>query len=125
MKTQISQLAALRGLEKDFARVDAAVAAAASVARAVERLPVEGERCFVEVAAAKVRVGEAAGVGAMIAHEVHAAIGFTDEHPLHRYAQRLWSWREDFGTEAEWATGLGAVFCRAGCGGFWPALTAV
>ena len=103
----------------------AAVAAAASAARAVESLPVDGERCFVEIAAAKVRAGEAAGVGAMIAHEVHAAIGYTDEHPLHRYAQRLWSWRDDFGGEAEWAAELGAIFCRAGGDGFWPALTAV
>ena len=103
----------------------AAVAAAVSATRAVENLPVDGEPCFIEIAVAKVRAGEAADAGAMIAHEVHAAIGFTDEHPLHRYAQRLWSWRDDFGAEAEWAAGLGAIFCRNGGDGFWPALTAV
>jgi acyl-CoA dehydrogenase len=107
----------------------AAVAAANSVAYALENAPQsEGKfdtRVMVEVAAAKIRAGEAAGEGAAIAHQVHGAIGFTAEHPVHRYSQRLWSWRDDFGSEEEWAVKLGSHFAAQGSRGFWPAITAV
>jgi prolyl oligopeptidase len=38
-------------------------------------------------------------VAASIAHQTHVAIGFTDEHRLHYYTRRLWSWRSEFGSE--------------------------
>ena len=77
------------------------------------------------VAAAKVRSGEAASAGAAIAHQVHGAIGFTQEHRLHEYTRRLWGWRDEFGREAEWARELGRHLAAAGPDGLWPALTAV
>ena len=58
-----------------------------------------GERVAAEVAIAKLRVGEAAGTGAAIAHQVHGAMGFTYEHSLHHSTRRLWAWREEFGNE--------------------------
>src|SRR5262249_42681276 len=66
----------------------AAGIAAANAFRAADR----GDPAF-EVAAAKVRTGEAAGLGAGIAHQCHGAIGFTYEHSLHFVTRRLWSWR--------------------------------
>lgn len=61
------------------------------------------------IAAAKVRCGEAAGRAATIAHQLHGAIGFTEEHVLHHFTLRLWSWRDEFGTESEWASVLGGL----------------
>jgi hypothetical protein len=29
------------------------------------------------------------------------------EHSLHRFTNDLWRWRDLYGTEAEWALGLG------------------
>lgn len=78
----------------------------------------------VETAAAKVRVGEAAGIAANIAHQVHGAIGFTQEHELHRFTCRLWSWRDEFGSETEWATALCQAATPHGGEGLWPLLTA-
>ena len=60
-----------------------------------------------KVAAAKVRSGEAAGKGSDIAHQLHGAIGFTDEHPLRLFTRILWVSRDAYGSEAEWATVLG------------------
>ncbi|MBC7956514.1 MAG: acyl-CoA dehydrogenase, partial [Cytophagales bacterium] len=74
-------------------------------------------------AVAKVRAGEAATRGCGIAHQVHGAIGFTHEHPLHFATRRLWAWREEFGTDAYWAAELGRAAIRARASGFWPALT--
>ena len=75
------------------------------------------------IAVAKVRCGEAATHGAAIAHQVHGAIGFTHEHALHFATRRLWAWREQFGTDAQWAARLGRAAIVAGASGFWPALT--
>ncbi len=82
------------------------------------------EAIFLEVAAAKIRVGEAAGEGAAIAHQVLGAIGFTQEHVLHRYTRRLWAWRDDFGNESAWAVKLGTLVAAKGADGLWPMLAA-
>jgi alkylation response protein AidB-like acyl-CoA dehydrogenase len=58
------------------------------------------------VAAAEIRTGEAAGKVAEITHQVHGAIGFTYEYSLHRLSRRLWSWRDEFGTESHWSREL-------------------
>jgi acyl-CoA dehydrogenase len=75
------------------------------------------------VAAAKIRAGEAAGKVAEIAHQVHGAIGFTHEHSLHLRTRRLWSWRDEFGSEAYWSLVLGRELLAAGPEGLWPAIT--
>jgi hypothetical protein len=75
-----------------------------------------------EVAVAKSRAGEAAGLAAEIAHQVIAAMGFTMEHPLHRYTRRLWSWRDECGNESFWNERLGAEAVGAGARGMWPLL---
>jgi acyl-CoA dehydrogenase len=77
-----------------------------------------------EVAAAKTRIGEAAGLGASIAHQVHGAIGFTYEHSLHFLTRRLWSWRAEFGAEVDWATWLGRDVAARGAGELWSYVTA-
>ena len=76
------------------------------------------------IAAAKARCGEAAGIGAAIAHQVHGAIGFTHEHSLHFLTKRLWSWRDEFGNETVWNRLLGHHMARAGAEHFWAEITA-
>ena len=97
----------------------AAGAAAANAFRAADR----GDPAF-EIAVAKVRVGEAAGIGASIAHQVHGAIGFTSEHALQFTTRRLWSWRAEFGGEGWWAATLGRSVAGRGAEALWPSLTA-
>jgi len=77
-----------------------------------------------EIACAKIRTGEAAGLGAGIAHQCHGAIGFTYEHSLHFVTRRLWSWRAEFGAEAHWAEALGREVAARGADALWPFLTA-
>jgi len=98
----------------------AALAAAGSAADALDGGEAPAESLLLEVASAKIRAGEAAGAGAGIAHQVHGAIGFSAEHPLHRYTQRLWAWRDDFGGEAEWAARLGRMLAARGADALWP-----
>lgn len=90
---------------------------------AAEAVAAAGPRLIPVVAAAKVRAGEAAGTGAAIAHQVHGAIGFTEEHRLHTYTRRLWAWRDQYGREAEWAARLGRHLGAAGPDRLWSTLT--
>ncbi|MGI9520843.1 MAG: acyl-CoA dehydrogenase family protein [Hyphomicrobiaceae bacterium] len=103
--------------------VAAALAASGSAAETIESDSNNHEAVFLEVASAKIRVGEAAKAGTAIAHQVHGAIGFTNEHVLQRFSRRLWGWRDDFGGEAEWAVALGNSVVEAGADKLWPTLT--
>ena len=75
------------------------------------------------IAAAKVRAGEAVSTAAPIAHQVHGAIGFTEEHRLHFFTRRLWAWRDEFGSERHWSTILGRQAIAVGAEGLWPFVT--
>ena len=74
------------------------------------------------VAIAKSRVGEAAGYVAAICHQVHGAMGFTQEHPLHFATRRLWAWRDECGAEPYWQDWIGRTICRQGGEALWPSL---
>jgi acyl-CoA dehydrogenase len=100
--------------------VAAALAVASSAADAIAQADVFGEAVFLEAASAKIRTAEAAAEGAAIAHQVFGAIGFTEEHILHRFTLRLLAWRDDFGNESYWATELGRRVAARGADEFWP-----
>ena len=76
------------------------------------------------IAMAKTRVGEAATLACEIGHQVHGAIGFTKEYALQLSTRRLWSWREEFGADPEWAAKVGIYFCGIGADELWPTLAA-
>lgn len=108
-----------QAVQQEIAVLAGEVAAAtAAVAAAVESCDV------LAIAVAKIRAGDAATKGASIAHQVHGAIGFTEEHELHRFTLRLWAWRDEFGSEEHWAVALGKLVAAAGPHGLWPLLTA-
>jgi acyl-CoA dehydrogenase len=75
-------------------------------------------------AAAKVTAGKAAEEVAARAHQVHGAIGTTDEHALPWYTTRLWSWQDEFGSADRWAGRIGAQVVAAGAEQLWPIISA-
>lgn len=76
------------------------------------------------VAVAKSVTGEAAGIGSEIAHQVLGAMGFTYEHDLHHRSRRLWSWRDQWGNEAQWNIILGNQLAATDPDQLWALLTA-
>jgi acyl-CoA dehydrogenase len=102
----------------------AAATAAAEAAIEAAAQDLDSLAAFLPIAAAKIRAGEAAGIGAGIAHQVHGAIGFTQEHRLHYATRRLWSWRDEFGNEAWWSRKLGTAIAAGGADRLWSGITA-
>ena len=96
----------------------AANCAAMGAAQALDR----GEAHF-EIAAAKLRANRAVETGTTVAHQVHGAIGFTQDYRLHPLTRRLWQWRSEFGNDAYWSRELGSKVVAAGAEAFWPDLT--
>jgi acyl-CoA dehydrogenase len=102
------------------AETSAVSVAAAAAARAADRRGLAA--AAFEIGCAKVTAGEAAAKGAAIAHQVLAAMGITEEHSLHHLTRRLWSWREEGGTERFWSARLGAIV-QAAPGPLWSFIT--
>jgi acyl-CoA dehydrogenase len=116
----ISNFQAIQQQLAVFASEAAAVGcAAASASRAAAR----GNALF-EIAAAKLRANCAVDVAASVSHQVHGAIGITAEHALHRYTQRLWSWKSEFGNDRYWAARLGRHAAKRGADSLWRDMTA-
>lgn len=107
-----------QAVQHSMAVVAGEVAASATAADvAVHQLENGQPGMLIEVA--KARTSEAAGVAAELAHQAHGAMGFTYEHNLHHRTRRLWSWREDFGSEFHWQRALGEAASETGSDGLW------
>jgi acyl-CoA dehydrogenase len=78
-----------------------------------------------EIAMAKIRVNEAVGKANPIAHQVLAAIGFTYEHTLHHSTRRLWSWRDEYGTETDWLQIVTEELMKLKENGLWSLITGI
>ncbi|GAA1559489.1 acyl-CoA dehydrogenase family protein [Kribbella hippodromi] len=77
----------------------------------------------VAVMAAKTVAGQAAGLVASLAHQIHGALGYTEEHPLRHSTTRLWAWRDEGGNEAACSAVLEQHVLAAGKGGLWPLIS--
>jgi len=121
-------IAKFQAVQHNLARlageVAAALAASGSAAEAMSASAGLDGMVMLEIAAAKVRVGEAVSEGAAIAHQVHGAIGWTSEHILQRFTRRMLGWRDDFGAEAHWAAMIGDMVAETGADALWPMLAA-
>jgi acyl-CoA dehydrogenase len=100
------------------AEVVAARTAADAALASLERDGLTSRLAFA-AAAAKARANQAAGVVASVSHQVHGAIGISEEHDLHRSTTRLWSWRDEWGRDAQ----VNVALVDAVDGDLWSVLT--
>ena len=107
-----------------FATEAAAVnVAGAAAAAALDKAGGDANAALFEIASAKLRTNKAIGQATSIAHQVHGAIGFTQEYDLHKLTGPLLDWRSDFGNDAYWADVLGGIAAKLGGAGLWQEVT--
>ena len=107
-----------------FATEAAAVnVAGAAAAAALDKAGGDADVALFEIASAKLRTNKAIGQATSIAHQVHGAIGFTQEYDLHKLTGPLLDWRSDFGNDAYWADVLGGIAAKLGGAGLWQEVT--
>ncbi|SOE03573.1 acyl-CoA dehydrogenase family protein [Blastococcus haudaquaticus] len=118
-------LGKFQAIQMELAEMAGEVTAVTALTDAAVQALDRGENVVLAAAAAKVRAGAAVEVVARLAHQVHGAIGFTQEHKLHHLTRRLWSWRDEAGSDLAWSRVLGAGVLAGGPDALWPALTRV
>ena len=118
-------LGRFQAIQMELAEMAGEVTAVTALVDAAVQALDRGDDVVLPAAAAKVRAGAAVEVVARLAHQVHGAIGFTQEYRLHHLTRRLWSWRDEAGSELAWSQVLGVGLLARGGDGLWPALTRV
>ena len=116
-------LAKLQAVQQNLASFAAEAAAVNMAGQATADALDHGDAGF-EIAAAKIRTNLAIGIGVAIAHQVHGAIGYTQDYPLHHLTTRLMGWRSEYGNDAFWSIRLGRRVAQKGGVGLWRELTA-
>ena len=97
-------------------------ALARMVAETAAREATRGAARF-EIAAAKLVANQAAARATKACHQAHGAMGMTQEYPLHHLSRRLWSWRKEYGGDAEWSKWLGQLAVSQGADQLYPLIT--
>jgi acyl-CoA dehydrogenase len=120
-------LARFPTVQQEIARMagEVALISAATQAAVAAGTGAGGTAALSAVLAAKAQASESAGVVAAIAHQLHGAIGTTEEHRLRLTTTRLWSWRDEDSSAVECFAELGrdALGAARSGGGLWPWLT--
>lgn len=108
-------LAAFQAVQHSVAEMVSAVAATTAACHAAVSLcaPADRPEASLAVLAAKSQANTTAIAVARAAHQLHGAIGFTDEHVLARLTARLWSWAQEDGTALACATRIADLAAEA------------
>jgi len=112
-----------QAVQQELARLAGEAAIAKASAMAAAACVQAGQGVAIHAAIAKIKAGEAAQAGASISHQLHGAIGVTDEYLLHHSTLRLWAWRSEYGNDAAWAEMLGEHTLDVGAATFWDEVT--
>jgi len=112
-------LQALQSVAQAVAMMRAQLSAARAAVDAAAQSPVSGN-----VLAAHVDLAGYAGRVARTAHDLHGAMGVTEEYGLHRLTKRLWAWPEEGIRQLDARTELGRRTAAGGAAELWDSVIA-
>jgi acyl-CoA dehydrogenase len=76
-----------------------------------------------QVAMAKATACRTASEVITQAHQIHGAIGMTQEYALHDFTRRLLAWRQEWGSERHWTTVAGTALAEPPGEALWTRIT--
>jgi acyl-CoA dehydrogenase len=112
-------LRALQSVAQAVAMMRTQLSAARAAVEAAAQSPVA-----VNVLAAHVDLAGYAGRVARTAHDLHGAMGITEEYGLHPLTKRLWAWPEEGIRQLDARTELGRRAAAGGVAGLWDSVIA-
>jgi alkylation response protein AidB-like acyl-CoA dehydrogenase len=112
-------LRALQSVAQAVAMMGAQLSATRAAVEAAARSPAAGN-----VLAAHVDLAGYAGRVARTAHDLHGAMGVTEEYGLHPLTKRLWAWPEEGIRQLDARTELGRRTAAGGVAGLWDSVVA-
>ena len=74
-------------------------------------------------ALAKSVTGRAAREASRVGHQVHGAMGMSEEYALGQFTTRIWSWTEEAGRPEFWNTYIGQAFLKQSERNLWASIT--
>ena len=101
----------------------AATMAATQAASAFARHNDDPAKAWHEAVIAKVQIGHSVEAVTVPFHQVHGAMGYTQEYDLHHYTRRLWGWRDALGNEHLWSKRLGEELAATSPDQIWKGVT--
>lgn len=81
------------------------------------------EMAWHEAVIAKVQIGHSIEAVTEPLHQVHGAMGYTQEYDLHHFTRRLWAWRDALGNEHHWSKALGGELAATTPDQIWKGVT--
>ncbi len=115
-------IAAFQAVQQHLVAIAQDASLIATAVEAATRTAAQGPAMF-EVAAAKLLASQAALRATRAAHQVHGAMGMTQEYRLHHFSRRLWAWRSEYGDEQYWARRVGRAVAASGAERLYPIIT--
>jgi acyl-CoA dehydrogenase len=112
------------GLAQMAVRLRTTQSAIDRAATVFEGTDVTAGRGFAAAASARITAADTATHVARAAHQLHGAVGITEEYGLHIHTRRLWAWRDADLAERRWSQRLGATARSVGETVLWEELSA-
>lgn len=116
-------LAAFQAVQHQLAAMVGQVAACGVAVQAGAR-ELDETGNLLPAAIAKARTSDLVRPIVATAHQLHGAMGFTQEYRLQEYTKCLLAWRDQYGNELNWHEWLGRQALRAGGTGTWALIAA-
>ena len=101
----------------------AATMAATQAASACARNGNDPAKAWHEAVIAKVQISHSVEAVTVPFHQVHGAMGYTQEYDLHHYTRVSGAWRDALGNEHHWSRLLGAELAVASPDQIWKGVT--
>ena len=102
-----------QAIQHQLAAAAGEVASARVAAQQARLALASGNNLMFACGIAKARANDAGGAVARASHQVHGAIGFTQEYALHRFTRRIQAWRAEYGSSAYWNRRVGEVILKS------------